>query len=340
MELQSIGQVSKQYDISIHTLRYYEEIGLIQSTRNDDNAYRFYDEAVIKQLDSIILLRKLRISLKQIKEILNNQNAAATVEIFERSISELDEEIMSLSTIKSILTRFAEELRAKTDMVLQLDLLNDASALSIVKRSIDSISFSKNYINSIKENVTMENLNKANETLSKLKDSDVRIVYVPPMTVAAARCSVEEGNPTHTIEKFVRETGLLKIKPDARGLCFNCSREDLKVELGVKTTVCETWISIPDDMEVPAPLTKKTFEGGLYAAHTLKNFTEDWWHFLAEWVNASEKYEIAYERSWFEEILNYYSFLPNYEEVDKANRAAILEDLQVDLLCPIKKITE
>jgi DNA-binding transcriptional MerR regulator len=74
MELQPIGQVSKQYKISIQTLRYYEEIGLIQSTRNDDNAYRFYDEAAIKQLHSIIFLRKLRISLKQIKEILNNQN--------------------------------------------------------------------------------------------------------------------------------------------------------------------------------------------------------------------------------------------------------------------------
>jgi len=164
MELQTIGQISKKYGISIQTLRYYEETGLIQSTRNDDNAYRFYDEAAVKQLQTIIFLRKLRISLKQIKEILNNQNAAATVEIFEQNISELYEEITSLSTIKSILTRFAEELRAKADMVLQLDLLNDANTLSIV----DSISLSKNYINNIKENLSMEDLNKANETLNRI----------------------------------------------------------------------------------------------------------------------------------------------------------------------------
>ena len=98
MELQTISQVSKNYGISAQMLRYYEKIGLIQNIRNDGNAYRFYDEATIKQLHSIILLRKLRISVIQIKKILDNQNALKTVEIFEQNISELDEEITSLST--------------------------------------------------------------------------------------------------------------------------------------------------------------------------------------------------------------------------------------------------
>jgi DNA-binding transcriptional MerR regulator len=307
MELQSIGQVSKQYDISIHTLRYYEQIGLIQSTRNDDNAYRFYDEAAVKQLRSVILLRKLRLSLKQIKEILDNQNTAATVEILERNINELDEEITSLSTVKSILTRFAEELRAKNDMVLQLDLLNDAAALSIA----DSISFSKNYINNVKGNVPMETLNKANETLNKLKDSDVRIIYLPPMTVAFAR-GVAGTKKGYNVEKFVRETGLLKIKPDTRGMAtFNFSKEYLKSEhfetlrdkefeaLRDKEKEYEVWVSIPDDMEVPAPLTKKTFEGGLYAAHLVRNGIFEDFCFFAEWVNASEKYEFDDERPFF-----------------------------------------
>ena len=166
MELQLINQVAKSYGISAQTLRYYEQIGLIQSIRKEDNTYRFYDEEAVKKLHSIILLRKLRISVKQIKEILNNQNTSKTVEIFERNISELDEEITSLSTIKSILTQFADELRVKSDMILQLDLLQDTNTFSI----IDSISFSKNYINNVKENLTMEDLNKASETLEKLEE--------------------------------------------------------------------------------------------------------------------------------------------------------------------------
>ena len=315
MELQTIGQVSKNMGILIQTLRYYEEIGLIQSTRNGDNAYRFYDEAVIKKIYSIIFLRKLRISMKQIKEILDNQNAAATVEILERNISELEEGITSLSVIKSILTRFAEELRAKTDMLLQLDLLSDTLSIA------DSLSLSKNYINSVKENFTMENLNKAHETLSKLKDSDVRVIYVPPMTVAAAHLG-------YTDDKFAQE--VLKSKPDVRGFAvFNCSMEDLKFN---DTDPAEGWASIPDDMEVPAPLTKKTFEGGLYAAYSGSE-SLDGWHSLAEWVNESEKYELADGRPLLDECLNYYNFAKGGFKKEKG-------ELQGDLLLPIKKIAE
>ena len=341
MEMQTIGQVSKKYGISIQTLRYYEEIELIKSTRNGDNAYRFYDEAAIKKIHSIIFLRKLRISVKQIKEILDNQNAAATVEILERNISELDEEITSLSTIKSILTRFAKELRAKADMVLQLDVLNDTLSISIV----DSLSFSKNYINnSIKENVTMENLNKANETLSKLKDSDVRIIYVPPMTVAALHgLGGEIGKPKapHEIEEFERETGLFKIKPDTRKMIAgNYSKEDFKALIAfdsredfkenVRVKECEIWLTILDDMEVPAPLTKKTFEGGLYAVRN--GYFEDM-RFLVEWVNTSERYEAAYERPFLQEFLNYYYHV-------YMQGLLKTEDLQNEYLLPIKKIAE
>jgi DNA-binding transcriptional MerR regulator len=37
--------MSKLYGISARALKYYEEMGLITSTRNDDYVYRLYDEA-------------------------------------------------------------------------------------------------------------------------------------------------------------------------------------------------------------------------------------------------------------------------------------------------------
>ena len=207
MELQTISQVSKNYGISTNTLRYYEQIGLIKSIRKEDNAYRFYDEAAVKQLSFIILLRKLRISVKQIKEIINNQNALKTVEIFERNISELDEEITSLSTIKSILAQFADELRTKSGMVL--DLLNGTNTLSI----IDSVSFSKNYINNVKENLSMEDLNKANETLEKLeekKSSEIIIPLEKPVDnnpVALEKLAIVKCGPYRFIGKSVLARG-------------------------------------------------------------------------------------------------------------------------------------
>jgi DNA-binding transcriptional MerR regulator len=327
MELKTIRQVSLDYGISRQMLCYYEEIGLLKSSRKDDYAYRVYDDDAVRRLQQIIVLRKLQIPMKQIKDVLNNQNAAEIIEIFKQNINELDEQITALSTVKSILSRLVD---------LNLDLLNDKSVLA----AASSLSFSENkIINNVKGNVAMEkmnveNLNKAHETLNKLKRSDgqVRIIYVPPMTVSVDN----NANPTDE-EKAVKEKlgkELVKIKPDVRLFAvFHCSIEDLK---DLDTQSDEGWASIPDDMELPAFLTKKTFEGGLYAAHLVRNGSEalEDVRFLAEWISASENYEFDDERLSFAEFLNYYNWMPNHEENAKR------DDSQSDMLLPIKKIAE
>ena len=179
----------------------------------------------------------------------------------------------------------------------------------------------------------MEDPEKANETLQKLEDRDVRIIYLPPMTVAAARFSgkAEYGvgpEATGMIEKFVYGTELLKMKPDARGMGFDCSRADLRVEVGATPTAYEAWVSIPEDMEVPPPLVKKTFSGGMYAAHVLRDWNFQDWGLLQEWVSKSGRYEEA-DGPCFEEILNYYNLM---------NNGAKMEDTQIDLLLPIKEM--
>jgi len=163
MEFQTIRQVLCDFGISRRTLSYYEEIGLIKSSRKDDYAYRVYEESEIKRLQQIILLRKLQIPMKQIKDILNNPNAIEVIEIFNQNISELDEKITALSAVRSILTRFVEELHEKADIYLKLDLLNDKTMLA----AINALAFSEN---KVKEKVSMDELNKANETLNELDE--------------------------------------------------------------------------------------------------------------------------------------------------------------------------
>jgi len=320
-QMQTIRAVSKNLGISSRMLRYYEQIGLIESQRMEDYAYRVYDENAIHRLRQIIILRKLRVPVKQIREIFGNNEAVGVIEIFQRNISQLDEEITALSTVKSILSRLVHELQEKANMRLQLDYLGDNSVFAIV----DSISLPKN---TLQEEKSMDDLNMANKSLDKLKDSDVRIVYLPPMTVAAAYVSGDfEGGvgpeATSKIEQYVMETDLLKIKPDARGMGFAFSSEMPPKEY-------EAWVSIPDDMEVKAPLVKKTFGGGMFAAHVLRDWSFQDWGLLADWVKENERYEEAEGMPHFEEVLNYFYFMQN---------GAKMEDTQLDLLFPIKERT-
>ena len=179
----------------------------------------------------------------------------------------------------------------------------------------------------------MEDVRKAEKTLSKL--TNVRIVYLPPATVAASHYigPEPERNAGMLLEQFVRSSGLVNIKPDVRHYGFNhpdpcSSRADYGYEM---------WVTIPDDMDVPAPLIKKRFPGGTYAAHAIKMGDFEQWQWLIEWAKDSERYEIAWGdpecmSGLLEECLNYVDHLLPEPGRD--------QDIQLDLLLPIRLKTK
>lgn len=93
MNLITISEISKNFDISTRTLRYYEQIGLLKSTKKKDYACRTYDEEAVTRLQQIIILRKLRIPLKQIVTILDSDNTSEIIETFRHNLDEVDDEI-------------------------------------------------------------------------------------------------------------------------------------------------------------------------------------------------------------------------------------------------------
>ena len=280
MEL-TISQVTQYFDVTARMLRYYEKMGLITPFHKDDYAYRCYDEESIKRLQLIIVMRKLRIPLKQIAVILRNSGQRETLEIFRENISRLDGEIKSLKTVRSALSAFVTRLDGSTS---SMDLLDDSELME----AVNALSLSKS---ALKEKVKMSELNQANETLNK--DLNVRIVLLPPFTVASNHVIGHDPEEIvdKPVDKFIRDTRLYEIKPDARYFGFNHPNPGI-LEEGVHGY--EVWVTIPDDMEVPEPLVKKTFEGGLYAALTIKFPEFQYWGELEKWVKNSTEYELNY----------------------------------------------
>ena len=54
-----------------------------------------------------------------------------------------------------------------------------------------------------------------------------------------------------------------------------------------------TWATIPDDMDVPPPFTKKQFAGGLYACHSRAHseLNMDEWSTIRTWIKNSDEYD-------------------------------------------------
>jgi hypothetical protein len=163
---------------------------------------------------------------------------------------------------------------------------------------------------------------------------------MPPLTVASIHIIGQDANGEHAehtsaliLDEFIMKANLKEIYPAARNFGFN---NPDAIPDDDPAHGYERWISIPDDMEVSAPLVKKHIDGGLYAAHVIPfgAWDEGWlplhqWveennHYIGRWGTIDDAYEVC---GWLEEHLNYWDWNATYD-----GKAAN----QVDLLMPIK----
>ncbi|MCI7813218.1 MAG: MerR family transcriptional regulator [Robinsoniella sp.] len=69
--MRTISQVAELTGISIRTLQYYDEIGLLKPNERTQSGYRLYGEDALQKLQQILFFKELGFQLKEIKEILD-----------------------------------------------------------------------------------------------------------------------------------------------------------------------------------------------------------------------------------------------------------------------------
>ena len=61
--MRTVHEVSRLTGVSVRTLHHYDAIGLLAPTQLTEAGYRLYDDAALRKLQSILLLRQLRFPL-------------------------------------------------------------------------------------------------------------------------------------------------------------------------------------------------------------------------------------------------------------------------------------
>src|SRR5438270_10093593 len=67
----TVKQVAAMSGVSVRTLHFYDETGLLKPARHGANGYRFYEEPQLLMLQQILFYRELGFELKEIKKILD-----------------------------------------------------------------------------------------------------------------------------------------------------------------------------------------------------------------------------------------------------------------------------
>jgi DNA-binding transcriptional MerR regulator len=126
-----IGELETRSGASRHTLRYYEQIGLISSLRQTNN-YRVYTAQTLQDLDFIQRAQSMGFSLGEIGEILDAQrnkliDCADGAKLIEKKMAEIKQKIASFQNIYRYLDEERANLEASAAKQLELQQRNNAS---------------------------------------------------------------------------------------------------------------------------------------------------------------------------------------------------------------------
>ncbi|PWM55877.1 MAG: MerR family transcriptional regulator [Subdoligranulum variabile] len=70
--MRTVKEISDVTGISVRTLHYYDEIGLLKPTEKSEAGYRLYDDKALETLQQILFFREFDIPLKEIKAVMND----------------------------------------------------------------------------------------------------------------------------------------------------------------------------------------------------------------------------------------------------------------------------
>lgn len=99
-EFYTVGEISKIYDVSTDTLRYYDKIGLLKPWHTGTNGYRYYSKAQFETISTIMLLRSMGTPITDLVKAINSSSPAGITEALDNYVLQVDEKIRCLKLLK------------------------------------------------------------------------------------------------------------------------------------------------------------------------------------------------------------------------------------------------
>lgn len=116
-----IGEIGKMLDISSRTIRYYEEIGLLNTVKRMEGGRRIYTDDDLRRLRFIKKLKLLGLSLSDMAELeriysihrSNKKVLPKVVELLRHHSNEIDNRIKELNKLKSEIGSYISRIEEK-----------------------------------------------------------------------------------------------------------------------------------------------------------------------------------------------------------------------------------
>ncbi|GAB4537677.1 MAG: helix-turn-helix domain-containing protein [Pleurocapsa sp.] len=111
VNLLKIGELSKKTGVTVGTLRYYSDLGLLRPSLRGDNGYRYYSQDASSQVEFIKKAQTLGFTLEEIKRFLDvrdrgEQPCSLVKSLLNDKIEQLEIQIKQMTLFKAELEEY------------------------------------------------------------------------------------------------------------------------------------------------------------------------------------------------------------------------------------------
>ena len=122
-ELTPIGDLAKSLGLTTRTLRYWEEVGIIESAQRADGATRGYTPYYVRRIRFILKLKELGLTIREMQDLYTAYGEAKEttrmiprlVEILDQHINKVDEKMAQLALLRKEVVEYRQRMTTKSN---------------------------------------------------------------------------------------------------------------------------------------------------------------------------------------------------------------------------------
>jgi len=112
----NIGKAAKLSNLTVKTVRYYADIGLVSPVKNNNTGYRDFSEDDVARLQFVSKARNFNFSIQECEELLSlysdkNRSSREVKALTLEKISEIDIKLLELKDLKKQLSFLADNCK-------------------------------------------------------------------------------------------------------------------------------------------------------------------------------------------------------------------------------------
>ena len=120
-ELTPIGELAISLGLTTRTIRYWEEVGIIESAQRSDGATRGFTPYYVRRIKFIMKLKELGLTIKEMQDLYTAYGEAKQtermvprlVEILDEHIDKIDEKMSKLASLRKDILSYRQQMAKK-----------------------------------------------------------------------------------------------------------------------------------------------------------------------------------------------------------------------------------